>query len=184
MWSLESLIRAGCRPCIVVVPPEHVGTARDLVADDAVVVPGGDTRQASVYEGLQRVTTPSVVVHDAARPLASSALIEAVVAASAGADGAVAALPVDETLKRVVDGRVDATIARVGLWTTQTPQAFATEKLRAAHEEARTRGSDATDDAQLIEQMGGTIVIVEGERSNLKLTRPGDFAVAEALLRS
>jgi 2-C-methyl-D-erythritol 4-phosphate cytidylyltransferase len=70
------------------------------------------------------------------------------------------------------------------LWTTQTPQAFATEKLRAAHEEARTRGSDATDDAQLIEQMGGTIVIVEGERSNLKLTRPGDFAVAEALLRS
>ena len=184
MWSLESLMRAGCRPCIVVVPSEHVATARELTGGDAEVVPGGNTRQASVYAGLQRVRSPCVVVHDAARPLASSALVQAVVAAAARADGAVAALPVDETLKRVVEGGVDTTIERAGLWATQTPQAFDTEKLRSAHERARARGLGATDDAQLIEQMGGTIVIVEGERSNLKLTRPGDFAVAEALLRS
>jgi 2-C-methyl-D-erythritol 4-phosphate cytidylyltransferase len=184
MWSFESLIHAGCRPCIVVVPPEHVDEARDLVGGVAPVVSGGATRQASVFNGLQHVTSPFVVVHDAARPLASSALVETVVAAAARADGAVAALPVDETLKRVIDGRVDTTLARSGLWATQTPQAFATEILRAAHERAHTRAIDATDDAQLVEELGGTIVIVEGERSNLKLTRPGDFAVAEALLKT
>jgi 2-C-methyl-D-erythritol 4-phosphate cytidylyltransferase len=184
MWSLESLLRAGCDPCIVVVPPDHVDDARALVGDDAPVVSGGTTHQASVYAGLQQVTSPCVVVHDAARPLASSTLVETVVAAAARGDGAVAALPVDETLKRVIDGRVDTTIARSGLWATQTPQAFATEILRAAHDRGRAGATHATDDAQLVEELGGTIIIVEGERSNLKLTRPGDFAVAEALLRS
>ena len=159
--------------------------ARALVGANALVVAGGATRQASVYAGLQHVASTYVVVHDAARPLASSALVETVVAAAGRADGAVAALPVDETLKRVVEGRVDTTIARSGLWVSQTPQAFATDILRAAHEKARTGGAgDATDDAQLVEELGGTIVIVEGERSNLKLTLPADFAVAEALLKS
>ena len=141
--------------------------ARALVGANALVVAGGATRQASVYAGLQHVASTYVVVHDAGR-----------------ADGAVAALPVDETLKRVVEGRVDTTIARSGLWVSQTPQAFATDILRAAHEKARTGAVDATDDAQLVEELGGTIVIVEGERSNLKLTLPADFAVAEALLKS
>jgi 2-C-methyl-D-erythritol 4-phosphate cytidylyltransferase len=158
--------------------------ARALVGANALVVAGGATRQASVYAGLQHVASTYVVVHDAARPLASSALVETVVAAAGRADGAVAALPVDETLKRVVEGRVDTTIGRSGLWVSQTPQAFATDILRAAHEKARTGAVDATDDAQLVEELGGTIVIVEGERSNLKLTLPADFAVAEALLKS
>jgi 2-C-methyl-D-erythritol 4-phosphate cytidylyltransferase len=157
--------------------------ARALIDDRSLVVAGGETRQESVYKALEHVATEVVVVHDAARPLVTSALVNAVVAAISEAEGAVAALPVAETLKRVSGGRIDATVDRSNLWVAQTPQAFRTEVLRAAHEEARAGDLSATDDAQLVEQLGGTVVVVEGARSNLKLTRPDDFELAEALLR-
>jgi 2-C-methyl-D-erythritol 4-phosphate cytidylyltransferase len=184
MWSFETLVRGGCEPLIVVVPADHVNEARALVGEDALVTAGGATRQESVYNGLRHVTRERVVVHDAARPLATSELVRAVTAAASRGDGAVAALPIDETLKRVEDGRVDATIDRSGLWVTQTPQAFGTEILRAAHDRARARGIDGTDDAQLVEQYGGRIVVVDGARSNFKVTWPGDFELAEALMRA
>jgi len=95
-----------------------------------------------------------------------------------GADGAVPGLAVADTLKRVDDVRVTATVDRVGLVTVQTPQAFDAEVLRAAH----ASGADATDDAALVEAMGGSVVVVPGDPRNLKVTGPADLMVAAALL--
>lgn len=116
-----------------------------------------------------------VLVHDAARPLASPALFDAVVEAiDAGADGAVPALDVTDTVKRVAAGVVVETLDRSGLVTVQTPQAFRADTLRKAH----AAGVDATDDAGLVERAGGRVVIVTGETSNIKITDPGDLDVA------
>jgi 2-C-methyl-D-erythritol 4-phosphate cytidylyltransferase len=120
-----------------------------------------------------------VVVHDAARPLASRRLFDLVVHAVVdGADGAVPALAISDTVKRVRGERVVETVSRDGLVAVQTPQAFRATVLRAAHRV----GAIDTDDAALVEADGGTVVVVEGERRNLKLTRAEDLQVAEALL--
>ena len=119
-----------------------------------------------------------VVVHDAARPLASPVLFKAVIdAVRSGADAAVPALLVPDTVKRVEGDRVVETIARDGLVVVQTPQAFRADALRAAHRE----GDDATDDAALVEATGGRVVVVPGEPANLKVTTPADLVVASAL---
>ena len=166
-----------CAGVVVVLPADAAWAAPAAVR----VVTGGDTRSASVRAGLAEVPddVDVVVVHDAARPLASRKLFDLVVRAVAdGADGAVPGLPITDTVKRVSDGRVAETVPREGLVGVQTPQAFAAEALRAAH---RVGGVD-TDDAALVEANGGTVVVVEGERGNLKLTRPDDLALARALL--
>lgn len=169
-----------CEAVVVVVPPGDVTTA--AVPGAAAVVAGGATRSGSVRAGLAAVPADVeiVVVHDAARPLASPALFEAVVGAvDRGADGAVPGLAVTDTLKRVGEGGVaSATIERSGLVAVQTPQAFASSPLRRAH----AGGPEATDDAALVEAAGGRVVVVAGERANLKLTDAADLAVAEALL--
>ena len=142
---------------------------------------GGATRSASVRAGLVRVpeTADVVVVHDAARPLASRRLFAAVIDAIAGgADAAVPGLPVVDTLKRVDDHHVVETVSREGLVAVQTPQAFRAEALRAAH---AGNGND-TDDAALVEAGGGKVVVVDGERRNLKLTGADDLELARTLL--
>jgi 2-C-methyl-D-erythritol 4-phosphate cytidylyltransferase len=148
------------------------------------VVTGGATRQSSVARGLQRVTADHVVVHDAARPIVTPGDIARVVAALEDADAAISAVPVDETLKRVRDERVLETVDRAGLWRAQTPQAFRTETLRAAHRRAAEEGLTATDDALLIERYGKIVAVVQGSRRNLKVTWEEDFAVAEAMMRA
>jgi 2-C-methyl-D-erythritol 4-phosphate cytidylyltransferase len=123
-----------------------------------------------------------IVVHDAARPLASSALFAAVVAAvtDGGADGAVPGLPPSDTIKAVDEsGRVTSTLDRATLVAVQTPQAFRATLLRQAHDGAST---SATDDAMLVEALGGTVQVVPGEPGNLKITDPGDLGAAERLL--
>jgi 2-C-methyl-D-erythritol 4-phosphate cytidylyltransferase len=145
------------------------------------VVAGGATRAESVRAGLAAIPADAevVVVHDAARPLASEDLYAAVIGAvRAGADGALPGLPIADTLKRVDGDVIVGTIDREGLVAAQTPQAFAAAVLRAAH----TAGNDATDDAALVEASGGKVVVVPGDARNLKLTGPRDLAVAEALL--
>ena len=142
---------------------------------------GGATRSDSVRAGLALVPGDAeiVVVHDAARPLASRRLFAAVIdAVAAGADAAVPALPIVDTVKRVRDGTVVETLARDGLVAVQTPQAFRAKALRHAH----ATGDHSTDDAALVEAAGGTVVIVEGERRNLKLTLPDDLDLARALI--
>jgi 2-C-methyl-D-erythritol 4-phosphate cytidylyltransferase len=169
--------RAACARVVVALPDAAGWTG----GSDVAVVAGGVTRSASVRAGLDAVPadTEIVVVHDAARPLAGTALFEAVIdAVRAGADGAVPAVPVADTLKRVDGDAVVETVPRDGLVAVQTPQAFRAEVLRAAHAEGR----DATDDAALVEADGGRVVVVPGDRRNVKITDPSDLAVAEALL--
>lgn len=181
--SYDVLRAAGCDPIVVVVASDFFDAARAVLPPGALLAPGGATRAASVTCGLARVVAPRVVVHDAVRPFAHASLVRRVVEALEGADGAIAALPVDETLKRV-DGRaIEETVARDRLWRAQTPQAFTTEVLREAHEAAAAAGFAPTDDAQALERIGRRVVVVPGERANLKLTFAEDFALAEALLR-
>ena len=157
----------------LVVPEDYAGPGEG--AD--IVVRGGDSRAASVRAGLG-VLPPCdvVVVHDAARPLASASLFRAVVeAVEAGADAAIPGLKVTDTVKRVAvrEGRshVVGTVDRSDLVTVQTPQAFRRDVLERAH----ATNSDATDDAALVEVTGGTVEIVPGEVGNLKITEPTDL---------
>ena len=176
-WALDAL-RPVCKGLVVVLEPGLVAGA--TVKADSVVA-GGTTRAASVRAGLAAVPAEAdaVLVHDAVRPLASPELAARVLAAVAdGADGAVPGVPVIDTLKRVGGGNVLATVDRNEVVAVQTPQAFRADVLRRAH----AGGGDATDDAGLVEATGGTVVIVEGERDNLKVTWPNDLVVAEALL--
>jgi len=147
------------------------------------ITPGGDTRQASVRAGLDVVPdqAEAIVVHDAARPLATPQLIERALDALSDADGAVCAVPAADTLKRVVGREIVDTVARAELWRAQTPQAFRASILRAAH--AREDVNDATDDASLVEAAGGKVVIVDGDERNIKITTQADLAIAEALMR-
>ena len=169
---------SSCDGVVVVLPP---GCAWDGPPVE-VAAPGGASRSESVRAGLAAVpaTAGIVVVHDAARPLASPALFAAVVAAvRAGADGAVPGLPVVDTLKRVDGERVVETVPRQTLVAVQTPQAFRAGALRAAH----AADADATDDAALVEAAGGTVVVVPGEPDNLKVTTPHDLARAAFLIQ-
>jgi 2-C-methyl-D-erythritol 4-phosphate cytidylyltransferase len=172
-WSLESA-RNTADGVVLVVAPDRVDQP-EPAAD--LVVAGGDTRSASVRAGLAVVPADCdiVVVHDAARPLASLALFEAVVGTVlAGADGAVPGLPVTDTIKRVDGDEVVDTLERDDLVAVQTPQAFRAAILRQAHE----GDPEATDDATLVEEAGGIILVVPGEPTNLKITGPADLGIA------
>lgn len=168
---------AACDEVVVVLPEGRVWDGAPVAA--AVV--GGRTRSESVRAGLAAIDPAAdiAVVHDAARPLATPELFELVIdTVRAGADAAVPALAVADTLKRVDGDRVVGTVDRDGLVAVQTPQAFRVAALRAAHAGA----GDATDDAGLVEAAGGTVVVVGGDPRNLKVTSVGDLAVVEALL--
>jgi 2-C-methyl-D-erythritol 4-phosphate cytidylyltransferase len=174
-WALDAA-RSVATGVVLAVPQAEASTP-EPGAD--VVVAGGPTRSASVRAGLAAVPSDAdiVIVHDAARPFASVALFEAVVAAIvAGADGAVPGVPVTDTVKRVQGDAVVATLDRSELVTVQTPQAFAAAVLRAAH----ASGRDDTDDAALVEAAGGRVVVVPGDAANAKLTTPHDLELARA----
>ena len=170
---------------VVVVPAVDVDRERAAVAAGSgagcvVVVAGGATRSESVRAGLAAVPTSATVVcvHDAARPFAGVDMFAAVVAAvAAGADGAIPGVPVTDTIK-VVDGAgvVTATPERASLVAVQTPQAFRADMLRRAHD----AGGEGTDDAALVEALGGRVVVVPGHARNRKITHPDDLAWARA----
>jgi 2-C-methyl-D-erythritol 4-phosphate cytidylyltransferase len=166
-----------CDDVILVLPPGHAWDGAPVTA----TVAGGATRAASVRAGLDVVPESAdvLVVHDAARPLATPKLFRAVIdAVRRGADAAIPAVAITDTVKRVDADRVVDTVPRDNLVAVQTPQAFRPAALRSAH----TGGADATDDAALIEAAGGTVVTVAGEPTNLKVTTTTDLAVAAALL--
>ena len=175
-WSLEAS-RAVARGVVAVVPESFLGSPGVGKGADRVIS-GGPTRASSVRRGLAAVPENAevIVVHDAARPLASRELFRAVVdAVVAGADGAIPVLAVADTVKRVRGSRVVETLDRADLVVVQTPQAFRAEALRRAH----TDEPEATDDAALLEALGLSVVVVPGEYHNLKLTSPDDLATAE-----
>lgn len=174
---------AGCAPIVVALPPDRMEVADQLLGQSHVAfVPGGETRQESVWNALDAIASDTILIHDGARPVISLNLVWRVLEALEGADAVVPVLPVDDTLKEVDGDRVVSTIDRTRFRRVQTPQAFKAEALRSAHEVARSDGFTATDDAQLVERNGGRVVIVEGRFENLKLTRPDDFTIASMYL--
>lgn len=145
---------------------------------------GGATRQDSVRGALLALPqdTSVVLIHDGARPLVTPALISACAACAAARRACIAAAPVVDTLKRAEDGTVRATVEREGLWAAQTPQAFDYRLILSAHMAALRDGFAATDDAALAERAGTSVHIVPSGPYNLKLTTPGDVALASALV--
>jgi len=179
-WSLDAL-RPICDRVVVAVPPDLAGTAPGWVA-------GATSRSGSVRAALCEVPEAQVaVVHDAARPLLSAALVERCLAALAeGWDGAVAAAPLTDTVKETAPGqtRVVRTLPRRGLWAVQTPQVFRADALRAALEVDDDALAAASDDASLVEAAGGAVRLVEAPAENLKVTSKLDLRLAETLLRA
>lgn len=172
---------------VVVLPPEDAADPPPWLATLAVdVVPGGAERGDSVLAGLRRVAEsfPTVLVHDGARPLVGAAVIGRVLDACAGGAGAVAAVAPADTVQEVdADGWILRIPDRAALRLAQTPQGFPRAALLAAYEEARAGSFAATDDAGVFLRAGGRVRAVEGDARNLKVTRPGDLRLAEALLR-
>jgi 2-C-methyl-D-erythritol 4-phosphate cytidylyltransferase len=148
------------------------------------VVAGGETRQASVGKGLEAVDESEtyVAIHDAARCLITPEVIDRTVRACEGWDGAIAALPVRDTLKRVDGNRILKTEPREQLWAMQTPQVFRFPFIRDAYRKATAEGYSATDDAAVAEYVGGWVCVVEASTRNFKVTFPEDLALAERLL--
>jgi len=176
---------------ILVVPAGFEAAARTALQAAGVlhklqaVVPGGATRQDSVWEGLAAAADAThVLVHDAARPFLTQGMIRDALAAARRTGACTVAVPVADTLVRgrpetpAVAGMLD----RTGAWSVQTPQAFAREVLHAAHEQARERGLAGTDDAGLVHAIGHPVELVHGTWWNLKVTQPEDWARAEILL--
>jgi len=146
-------------------------------------VPGGETRQASVnnlLEATEGTADDIVLIHDAARPMVSTDLIDRVIEALAEAPGAIAALPVADTLKRGNGGRITGTIDRTALWRAQTPQAFRLGLARAAHRHGA--GGGMTDDAALFEAAGHPVALVLGDEDNFKITTAADLARANRIM--
>ncbi len=185
-WSLEALLSAGARDVVVVIPigDEERAAAAFVGLPRWTTTPGGATRAHSTLSGLRALQGSDagiVLVHDAARPFLTRAIIEALVAAVAQAAGAVPALPMADTIKRRAPGdRLVATASRDGLWRAQTPQAFRFRDILQAYE-TWPDGETSTDDAQVMERTGAGIALIPGDPMLMKLTYPEDFAMAETL---
>ena len=189
---LHSLQTFQARPevamVVCVLPREHVADPPPWIfqcdTDRLLLSIGGRHRSESVSNGLEDLPPECeiVVIHDAARPLVSQETIGRVIDEARKGNGAVAALPVSDTLKRVdSSGKVVVTVDRLGLWRAQTPQAFPRAVIERAHREAREADRVATDDAALCEQIGLPVVVVRGSERALKITEESDFSLAEAL---
>ncbi|MFH7024391.1 MAG: 2-C-methyl-D-erythritol 4-phosphate cytidylyltransferase [Heteroscytonema crispum UTEX LB 1556] len=151
------------------------------------LIPGGETRQASVYNGLQALPAAAdqVLIHDGARCLATPDLLDACANAIRHCSALIAAVPVKDTIKIVgEDGIIQSTPDRRQLWAAQTPQGFDVQLLKQCHEQGISQGWEVTDDAALFEMCGYKVQIVQGEETNLKVTTPQDLAIAEFILKN
>ena len=192
-WSLDALLAApGMTRVALAVPPGEVERFRRLLppaSDRCLLVEGGETRSASVNAGLVALADaglPSdmlVLVHDAARPAVHGRLVDTIVAAAREGGAAIPVLPVADTLKRLDEGLVQATVARDGLGAAQTPQAASLGILMAALDAAQVRGGDPTDEAAALTAIGVPVRAVPGDPANRKLTEDGDLPVLRAILR-
>jgi 2-C-methyl-D-erythritol 4-phosphate cytidylyltransferase len=200
-WSLEAFGAAAVAAIIVAAPPGNEGEVAAVAAEaglDVRVVAGGATRAESVRAALELVETELVAVHDAARPLVIPQLIDAVLVKllqRPDVDGVIAAGPITDTVKRAREPRdargeverggptISKSESRDHVWAAQTPQAFRTQKLREAYAADPQAVAAATDEAMLVERMGGTVLIEPAATSNLKVTTPDDLRIAELLLK-
>jgi 2-C-methyl-D-erythritol 4-phosphate cytidylyltransferase len=203
----KALVRLGGRPLIaysvetvekcpeirgflVVAPPGRVDDLRESAASPKLLgtVPGGESRQESVRQGLQAPAEAfdEVLCHDVARPLASPELFSAVAGAlRRSASPVIPVVPLVDSIKRIPEGDTMSAVVRDGLFASQTPQGFPRAELAEAHARALAQGVVGTDDSDLCEQVGLRVgQPVPGERSNIKITEPEDILMAEGLLRA
>jgi len=177
---------------VLVVPEEDRAFCRDILIPRVAsgtpigIVPGGSTRQASVFNGLASLNVEDedlVVIHDGVRPFLQAAELEACIRTAAETGACILARPVSDTIKKAnSEGRITATLDRDGLWLAQTPQTFRYRLIMDAHARARSKGISATDDASLLETDGHPVGIVPGSRLNIKITTPADLPLAAAIL--
>lgn len=189
-WSAEALARSDrIAEVVIALPAEMEAGVRSVLSASVLrklhaFVAGGATRQDSVFNGLSALLegVTHVLIHDAARPCASPALVDRVLDALGTHDAVVPAVAATDTLIRDYQGRVDAIIDRVHVAGVQTPQAFRYELILRAHKEARARGFFSSDDGSLVLALGQPVHTVAGERTNIKVTFREDVAIAEAIL--
>ena len=175
---------------ILVVPEDDCRDCREDIVPTygfqkvSKVVAGGRRRQDSVLNGVHAANPASdiIVVHDAVRPFVTETMIMEVVKAAQRYGAAIVAIPMRDTVKRVEDGLIEETLSRDHLWLAQTPQAFHKELLVRAHQQGESDGIDATDDAFLVERLGLPVAIVQGSSDNIKVTRPEDLHMGQAIL--
>ncbi len=193
--TLDRLARIrDVREMVLVLPPARIGEiGRTLGGELSArgvtrIVPGGETRQASVANGLAALPPEAdlVLVHDAVRPLFSLRAAEEVVDRAREAGAAILAVPARDTLKRVAEEKGEPvareTVPREGIWLAETPQVFRGDLLRAALRLAPRSDSGATDEAALVERLGHPVRVVRGPPGNVKITEPRDLEILEALL--
>ncbi|MCR5846240.1 MAG: 2-C-methyl-D-erythritol 4-phosphate cytidylyltransferase [bacterium] len=195
-WSAEAFDAVADVGLIVIVCPEERMEEYCKVAIDPYpfVTPielasAADLRQQSSFSGICKVpdSYEIIAIHDGARPLVTPELISHAISAVKGdldADGVVVGHPALDTLKVVSDGKVLGTPDRNAFWIAQTPQIFRSEIIREAHMMALSEGFVGTDDASLVERIGGSLILVQGPRNNIKLTVPEDFGPIQAALAS
>jgi 2-C-methyl-D-erythritol 4-phosphate cytidylyltransferase/2-C-methyl-D-erythritol 2,4-cyclodiphosphate synthase len=194
-WSLDALLAVpGMEVVALVVPADGLERYRAALSPNAALrcrlLAGGEVRADSVRAGLEALVDAGVgaatvvLVHDAARPAASVALMERVARAATEGDAAIPVVPVNDTLKRAREGRVLDTVDRTDLVAAQTPQAAGLGILRAALEAARSQGWEPTDEAAALTALGVTVRTVEGDPANRKLTEPADAELLRGILRS
>ena len=190
-WTLLAAEAASSISWIgIVFQPPDWDDFKSIIADlklkkTIVFIPGGSTRQESVYNGLQALPTNAgqVLIHDGARCLATPDLFNACSEAILHCSGLIAAVPVKDTIKVVDDNDIiKSTPERKQLWAAQTPQGFDVKLLKQCHAEGVRQGWEVTDDAALFEKCGIEVRIVPGEETNLKITTPQDLAIAEFIL--
>ena len=172
---------------IIVTGERDIEAAGDIVGRFGFgkvthIVAGGAHRQDSVRNGLALATLDIIAIHDAARPMVTTEIIERSIEKAEEMGACVAAVPVIDTIKSAREGAVAATVDRSMLYSIQTPQTFRAETIRRAYEQAYADGVYATDDAALVERLGENVAIVPGSYENIKVTTPSDLAVAEARL--
>lgn len=173
---------------VVTSPEEHKDTVQSFIVQTygsekiATVVPGGATRQESVYNGLLHLVDSDIVaIHDGVRPFVSAEVITATIDAAKTSGASIACVPVSETVKKQKDSQLE-TIPRSNLWLAHTPQTFSTSLIIEAHQKAIQDSIIGTDDASLVERLGHPITVVEDTPYNLKITAPQDLVLAHMIL--
>jgi len=189
-WSIEAALAANVVSEIVVVAGPHSQRkiddvlARHFPGEPITVCIGGERRQDSVMAGNAHLSAPAevAIIHDAARPLATPAMFETVANCARESGAAIIGARVTDTIKQVDEGVIVRTLDRSALWSAQTPQAFRFSLLKQAFAEAEVADQVFTDEAALLEWLGQPVAMVEGGRTNLKVTVPEDLAMADFLL--
>ena len=191
LWALETLQNIPEITEIIPVVKEYdVTVCRKLFEEYSLtkirqIAPGGRERQDSVFHGLNLIRDKAcvVLVHDAVRPLIEPTVIRNALQQVHDCDGVVVGVPMKDTVKEVKEGVVTKTPKRDLLWAVQTPQIFHFQALYPAYEKAMADSFYATDDSALVERNGGTIKVVQGSYTNIKVTTPEDLLIAEVFLK-